>query len=105
MNCKHCSSPVNDGDKFCHECGRAVHAQPPANRRQALKQGASDVIAEGRIVTREALELGKKGLQTDTGKSVAACAAIGAAAGSAIPFVGSITGAGVGAFIGMLRKV
>ena len=105
MRCSSCESEVADTDKFCHECGRPIHTKLAENRREALRQSAADVAAEGKIIAREVLEVTKKGIKTETGRSVAAYAAIGAVAGSAIPFVGSITGAGVGALIGAVRKI
>ncbi|WP_128892388.1 zinc ribbon domain-containing protein [Erythrobacter sp. HKB08] len=105
MNCRHCETELDEAAKFCSECGRKVIAGTPASRREALAKHARSVLDEGRVAAGDGIELAKEGIKTPTGKSVAACAAIGAAAGAAIPLVGTVTGAGIGAFIGLVRKL
>jgi hypothetical protein len=105
MDCPHCSAEVNEHDKYCHECGCGLSQVEPASKKQALVQYAGDVAREGRGAAAEGLGLVKKGLQTETGKSVASCAVLGAAVGSIIPLVGTAVGATVGATLGLIRKI
>ena len=105
MNCRHCEKELHDGDNFCRSCGRKVIVGTSADRREKLAKHARTVVDEGRVAASDAVKLAKEGAKSDTGKSVAACAVLGAAAGSAIPFVGTITGAGVGAALGLFWKL
>lgn len=73
-------------------------------RRRALGQ-AQSVAREGSRAVRQGAKLAGKGLETRRGRSVAACAALGAAAGSVVPVLGTISGATLGAAAGFFRKL
>ena len=105
MRCGRCDEEVNAAAKFCGECGAAIANAPEADATSDVKEYAKELLAEGKSVAGDALEATKASLKTERGKSVAACAAIGAALAVPVPFVGPIAGAAVGAGIGMLRKL
>lgn len=105
MSCPHCRAETAPADKFCHECGtRLLPMTTAEKRREALRQ-AKSVAREGRRALEQGAKLAKKGLQTQRGRSVAACAAIGAAAGAVVPLVGPGIGATIGAAAGFVRKL
>ncbi len=104
MRCAACNERIAFKAKFCGNCGAA--APVPSNEAAAeAKDYATDVLSEGKIVAKEAAQLAKTGLKSDVGKSVAACAAVGAIVAVPIPFVGPVLGAAVGAGIGLFRKI
>ena len=105
MTCQKCNATTQETDKFCHQCGRPVNRTAPTTQREAVKKGAADIIAEGKVAAGEAFELGKKGIKTDMGKSVAACAVLGAAVAAPLPLVGPVLGGVVGGAIGFIRKL
>ena len=97
--CSHCSAEMPDGARFCPRCGKA--AEPGEGGRQSVGEmlvgfaaGAADEIRQ----TAEPV------LKSETGKKVAAGAAIGAVAAVAIPFVSIGVGALVGAGYVALRR-
>ena len=78
-------------------CGAAAPERDTNNTAAEAKEYAKDVLAEGKVVAKEAAQAAKVGLKSDVGKSVAVCAAIGAVVAVPIPFVGPVLGAAVGA--------
>jgi hypothetical protein len=105
MTCPQCRCEVPETDKFCHECGTRLFAPTSAEKRRAALQQAGAVAREGGRAAAQGARLAKKGLETQRGRSVAACAAIGAAAGTVLPVVGTGFGAVVGAAAGFFRKL
>jgi hypothetical protein len=105
MRCEACDQRISFKAKFCGNCGAAAVERDTNKTVAEAREYAKEVLAEGRTIAKEATEAGKRGLKTETGKSVAACAAIGAVVAVPIPFVGPILGAAVGAGIGFVRKV
>jgi hypothetical protein len=105
MTCPHCRCDVTETDKFCHECGTRLIAPTAAEKRRAALQQAGAVAREGGRAAAQGAKLAKKGLETQRGRSVAACAAIGAAAGTVLPVIGTGFGAVVGAAAGFFRKL
>ena len=105
MTCPECRTEVPDTNKFCHECGTRLIAPTAAEKRRAALQQAGAVAREGGKAVQQGARLAKKGLETQRGRSVAACAAIGAAAGTVLPVVGTGFGAVVGAAAGYFRKL
>jgi hypothetical protein len=105
MKCVHCNERVPFKAKFCGNCGTAAPARGRSETAVEAKEYASDLLAEGKVAAKEAAQLAKVGLKSDVGKSVAACAAIGAVVAVPIPFVGPILGAAIGAGIGLVRKI
>ena len=105
MTCPHCRCEVTEADKFCRECGIRLIAPTAAEKRRAALQQAGAVAREGGKAVQQGARLAKKGLETQRGRSVAACAAIGAAAGTVLPVVGTGFGAVVGAAAGYFRKL
>ena len=105
MTCPHCHSPAAPSDKFCHECGTRLLPPTAAEKRRAVLQQARAVAKEGGKALEQGGKLARKGLETQRGRSVAACAAIGAAAGAVLPVVGPVVGATLGAAAGFVRKL
>ena len=106
MRCNECNERISLKAKFCGACGAPVAPnEGPSTAISETKEYAKDVLAEGKIVAKEAALMAKNGLKTDIGKSVAACAAVGAVIAVPIPFVGPVLGAAVGASIGLFRKI
>lgn len=97
--CSHCSAGLPDGAKFCPSCGTAVEAgesrESVGEMLAGFAKGAADEIRQ----TAEPV------LKSETGKKVAAGAAIGAVAAVAIPFVSIGVGAIVGAGVVALRRL
>lgn len=105
MTCPACRTPATPTDKFCHECGTRLLPPTPAEKRRAALRQAQAIAREGGRAAQQGANLARKGLETQRGRSVAACAAIGAAAGSVLPVVGTLTGATLGAAAGFFRKL
>ena len=105
MTCPQCSAAVMETDRFCHECGARLLPVTAAEKRSAAVKQAKAVAREGGRAAQQGAKLAKKGLQTQRGRSVAACAAIGAVAGSVVPVIGTGFGATVGAAAGFFRKL
>ena len=105
MICPECNAPVDATDRYCHDCGARLLPVTAAEKRRAALKQAQAVAREGSKAVRQGGKLAKKGLETRRGRSVAACAAIGAAAGSVLPVVGTISGATLGAAAGFFRKL
>ena len=96
--CGKCAAEVPGGADFCPACGTAVRADEEG-------ESVGEMLVE--FVTGTADEIRKTGrtvLKSETGKKVAAGAAIGAVAAVAIPFVSMGVGALVGAGIVMFRR-
>jgi ribosomal protein L40E len=105
LTCPHCHAATAPADKFCRECGtRLLPPTAAEKRREALRQ-ARAVAREGGKALGQGAKLAKKGLETQRGRSVAACAAIGAAAGAVVPVLGPAVGATLGAAAGFMRKL
>jgi len=105
MTCPHCNSATQPTDKFCRECGTRLLAPTAAEKRRAALRQARAIAREGGRAAQQGAKLAGKGLETQRGRSVAACAAIGAAAGSVLPVVGTGIGATLGAAAGFFRKL
>lgn len=105
MHCPECSAKTNNSDKFCHHCGIRLAPVTAADKRQEAMRQAKAVAKEGGRAARQGAKFAKKGLKTQRGRSVAACAAIGAAAGSVLPVIGTGFCATVGAAAGFFRKL
>jgi hypothetical protein len=105
MTCPNCGAATSSTDRFCHSCGARLIAPTAAEKRRAAFEQAKAVAEEGGKAVRQSAALAKKGLKTQRGRSVAACAAIGAAAGSVLPVIGTISGATLGAAAGYFRKL
>ena len=105
MTCPECRTEVTEADKFCRECGTRLIAPSAAEKRRAALQQAGAIAREGGRAAAQGARLAKKGLETQRGRSVAACAAIGAAAGTVVPVIGTGFGAVVGAAAGFFRKL
>lgn len=105
MTCSDCHAQIAPSDKFCHECGARLLPMTAAEKRRAALRQAQAIAREGGRAAQQGAKLAKKGLKTQRGRSVAACAAIGAAAGSVLPVVGTGLGATIGAAAGFMRKL
>ena len=105
MNCPQCRAAIEPSQRFCHECGTRLLPMTPAEKRRAALRQAQAVAREGGRAAQQGARLAKKGLETQRGRSVAACAAIGAAAGSVVPVIGTGVGATLGAAAGFFRKL
>ena len=105
MTCPECHASVEPADKFCHECGARLLPMTAAEKRRAALRQAQAIAREGGRAVEQGANLAKKGLKTQRGRSVAACAAIGAAAGTVLPVVGTGLGATIGAAAGFVRKL
>jgi len=96
--CGKCSAELPENANFCPSCGTTVGS---AERRESVGEmlvGFATGAAEEIRQTAEPV------LKSETGKKVAAGAAIGAVAAVAIPFVSIGLGALVGAGIAALRQ-
>ena len=96
--CSKCSAELPEDANFCPSCGTAA---APEGTRESVGQmlvGFATGAAEEIRQTAEPV------LKSETGKKVAAGAAIGAVAAVAIPFVSIGLGALVGAGIAALRQ-
>ena len=89
--CDRCGHGLEPGAKFCSGCGRRVQSDDGGS---TLKAAVSE-FASG--AAREAKSFGIAAMRSETGKKVAAGAALGAAAGAILPVLGTITGAMLGA--------
>ncbi len=94
--CSKCAAEVPGGASFCPSCGTPARADEEG-------ESVGEMLVE--FATGTADEIRKTGrtvLKSETGKKVAAGAAIGAVAAVAIPFVsmgvGALVGAGIVAF-------
>ena len=101
--CSNCSAEMPDGARFCPSCGKAVGAGEGSRESVGeMLVGFASSAAEEIRQTAEPV------LKSETGKKVAAGAAIGAVAAVAIPFVsigvGALVGAGVAAYRRLGRK-
>jgi hypothetical protein len=105
MRCVKCDSRIGRKAKFCAQCGTDAPAREPNGAAAEAKDFAKDVFIEGTTVAKEAAQLAKEGIKSDVGKSVAACAALGAVIAVPIPFFGPLLGAAVGAGVGLIRKI
>ncbi len=104
MNCPECHASTAPADRFCHDCGTRLLPMTAAEKRRAALRDARAVAREGGKALGQGARLARKGLKTERGRSVAACAAIGAAAGAVLPVVGPAVGATLGAAAGFVRK-
>ena len=96
--CGKCAAEVPGGASFCPTCGTAVRADDQSETvGEMLVEFASGTAEEIR-------KTGRTVLTSETGKKVAAGAAIGAVAAVAIPFVSMGVGALVGAGIVVFRR-
>src|SRR3990170_6867376 len=84
MTCPECRAEILATDRFCRECGTRLIAPTSAEKRRAALQQAGAIAREGGRAAAQGARLAKKGLETQRGRSVAACAAIGAAAGTVL---------------------
>jgi hypothetical protein len=101
--CSKCSAGLPADAKFCPACGTAVAAGEPGRESVgAMLAGFASGTAEEIRQTAEPV------LKSETGKKVAAGAAIGAVAAVVVPFVsigvGAVVGAGVAAYRRFSRK-
>ena len=97
--CGRCSAEIPDSASFCPSCGAAVpRGEPP-------EQSVGEMLVEFATGTADEIrQTGRSVLQSETGKKVAAGAAIGAVAAVAFPFVSIGVGALVGAGYVALRR-
>ena len=100
--CNKCAAELADDANFCPSCGTAAR---PAESRESVGEmlvGFASGAAEEIRQTAEPV------LKSETGRKVAAGAAIGAVAAVVIPFVsigvGAVVGAGVAAYRRLGRK-
>ena len=105
MACPQCEAATEPADKFCRECGTRLLPLTVAEKRRAALRQAGAVAREGGRALEQGAKLTKKGLETRRGRSVAACAAIGVAAGAVVPVIGPIAGGALGAAAGLVRKL
>ena len=100
--CSHCSAAMPDGANFCPSCGKTVGETEARESVGEMLVGFASGAAEEIRQTAEPV------LKSETGKKVAAGAAIGAVVAVAIPFVsigvGALVGAGVAAYRRLGRK-
>jgi hypothetical protein len=101
--CSKCSAELPASANFCPSCGTAVAGDEPGRESVGeMLVGFASGTAEEIRQTAEPV------LKSETGKKVAAGAAIGAVAAVAIPFVsigvGAVVGAGVAAFRRFSRR-
>ena len=97
--CSHCSAAMPDGARFCPSCGKAVEAA------EVSRESVGEMLAGfASGAAEEIRQTAEPVLRSETGKKVAAGAAIGAVAAVAIPFVSIGVGALVGAGYVALRR-
>ncbi len=101
--CSKCSAALPANANFCPSCGTVV--APGEQDRESVGEMLAG-FASG--TAQEIRQTAGPVLKSETGRKVAAGAAIGAVAAVAIPFVsigvGAIVGAGVAAFRRLSRK-
>ena len=97
--CSHCSAEVPDGARFCPACGKAV--EPGESRGESVGEM---LVGFATGAAQEIRQTAEPVLKSETGRKVAAGAAIGAVAAVAIPFVSIGFGALVGAGDVALRR-
>ena len=98
--CSRCSAEIPEGANFCPKCGTAVaDGEPGRESVGEMLVGFASGAAE------EIRQTAAPVLKSETGRKVAAGAAIGAVAAVAIPFVSIGVGALVGAGYVALRRV
>jgi len=105
MQCPECAAAVTPQNKFCHECGTRLRPMTAAEKRRAGLRQAQAIAREGSRAVQQGAGLARRGLKTQRGRSVAACSAMGAAAGAVLPVVGLGLGATIGAAAGFMRKL
>ena len=105
MKCTKCESNFSIRAKFCGQCGEPAPQHGKSGVAAEAKEYAMDLVTEGKVVAKEAVDATKVGMKTEMGKSVAACAALGAVIALPIPLVGPLFGATVGAIFGVIRKI
>ena len=100
--CSHCSAELPANANFCPSCGTRATSEQSRESVGEMLVGFATGTAEEIRQTAEPV------LKSETGRKVAAGAAIGAVAAVAIPFVsmgvGAIVGAGVAAFRRVAKK-
>ena len=104
MTCTECNTQTKPTDRFCHECGTRLLPLTAAEKRRAALRDAKAVARQGGRALEQGAKLARRGLKTERGRSVAACAAMGAAAGMVVPVIGAGVGATLGAAAGLVRK-
>ena len=100
--CNKCAAGLPEDANFCPSCGAAVRAAETRATVGEMLVGFASGAAE------EVRQTAEPVLKSETGKKVAAGAAIGAVAAVAIPFVsigvGALVGAGVAAYRRLGRR-
>jgi uncharacterized membrane protein YvbJ len=98
VSCQQCGFNINEGSKFCSECGSALTAPESRVASPPSSETTASLVRDFAAGTmRQIDETGRSALKSDLGKKMAAGAAIGAVAAAAIPFIGWATGAVAGA--------
>jgi hypothetical protein len=105
MQCSECGAPVEGDDRFCRGCGARLRPMTPAEKRREAMRQAKAIAREGSRAVQQGTKLARRGLKTQRGRSVAACSAMGAAAGAVLPVIGVGLGATIGAAAGFMRKL
>ena len=97
--CTKCAAGLPEDANFCPSCGTAARAADTRETVGEMLVGFASGAAEEIRQTAEPV------LKSETGKKVAAGAAIGAVAAVAIPFVSIGVGAIVGASVAAYRRL
>ena len=98
--CARCSADLPANASFCPACGTAV-----AGDEQSRESVGEMLVGFATGAAEEVRQTAEPVLKSETGKKVAAGAAIGAVAAVAIPFVSIGVGAIVGAGVVALRRL
>ena len=100
--CNKCAAPLPENASFCPTCGT------PARAPEARESVGEMLVGFASGAAEEIRQTAEPVLKSETGKKVAAGAAIGAVAAVVVPFVsigvGAVVGAGVAAFRRFSKK-
>lgn len=101
IHCPACNKTLNEGSKFCSECGAAIPTSPIEETFNAAVEFVGNVAGE---TSRQVSDV----LRNESAQKIAGGAAVGAIAAAVLPVVtlgaGAVIGAGVVAYQQMTKK-
>jgi hypothetical protein len=104
--CNACAAELPQDARFCPSCGASVAtAEAGGETGEAGEESVADMLSDFASGTAEEIRRATAPLlKSETGRKVAAGAAIGAAAAIVVPFVSVGLGAVIGAGVAALRR-